>query len=159
MTKRGAYLDSYRGLNSFSHEKRGMSPLIATVLLIAFAVALGAMIMNWSSTFGEDTGPDCSKVSMIISPYICYAENIIKLSVKNTGAIVEGVTIRVVDESVENEIRLKDSRLRSGKTLTREIPFAKSGKAYVALTPSVKYKNEPVDCPEPVIEIANLPNC
>ena len=29
--------------------KRGLSPIIATVLLIAFAVAIGAMIMSWTS--------------------------------------------------------------------------------------------------------------
>jgi flagellin-like protein len=27
--------------------RKGLSPLIATVLLIAFAVALGVMVMNW----------------------------------------------------------------------------------------------------------------
>lgn len=35
--------------------KRGVSPLIATVLLIAFAVALGAIVMNWGRTYVEDT--------------------------------------------------------------------------------------------------------
>jgi len=35
--------------------KRGVSPLIATVLLIAFAVALGAVVMNWGRTYVEDT--------------------------------------------------------------------------------------------------------
>jgi len=31
--------------------KRGVSPLIATVLLIAFAVALGAVVMNWGKGY------------------------------------------------------------------------------------------------------------
>jgi len=35
--------------------KKGVSPLIATVLLIAFAVALGAVVMNWGRTYVEDT--------------------------------------------------------------------------------------------------------
>jgi flagellin-like protein len=35
--------------------KRGVSPLIATVLLIAFAVALGAVVMNWGRQYVEDT--------------------------------------------------------------------------------------------------------
>jgi flagellin-like protein len=34
--------------------KRGISPLIATVLLVAFAVSLGAVVMNWAK--GTDTG-------------------------------------------------------------------------------------------------------
>lgn len=37
--------------------KRGISPLIATVLLVAFAVALGAVVMNWAKGVEEtDTG-------------------------------------------------------------------------------------------------------
>lgn len=35
--------------------KKGVSPLIATVLLIAFAVALGAVVMNWGRSYVEDT--------------------------------------------------------------------------------------------------------
>ena len=35
--------------------KKGVSPLIATVLLIAFAVALGAVVMNWGRGYVEDT--------------------------------------------------------------------------------------------------------
>jgi flagellin-like protein len=41
--------------------KRGMSPIIATILLIAFAVAIGAMIMNWSAGITEDE-VDCSSL-------------------------------------------------------------------------------------------------
>jgi flagellin-like protein len=34
--------------------KRGISPLIAGVLLIAFTIALGAIIMTWARNFVED---------------------------------------------------------------------------------------------------------
>ena len=37
--------------------KRGISPLIATVLLVAFAVALGAVVMNWAKGVEETEGP------------------------------------------------------------------------------------------------------
>lgn len=36
-------------------QKKGVSPLIATVLLIAFAVALGAVVMNWGKSFAIGT--------------------------------------------------------------------------------------------------------
>jgi len=36
-------------------KKKAVSPLIATVLLIAFAVALGAVVMNWGRGYVEDT--------------------------------------------------------------------------------------------------------
>ena len=35
-------------------KKKAISPLIATVLLIAFAIALGAIIMNWGKTYVEE---------------------------------------------------------------------------------------------------------
>ncbi|MBN2051919.1 hypothetical protein JW756_00270 [Candidatus Woesearchaeota archaeon] len=148
-------------LAEFSHEKRGMSPLIATMLLIAFAVALGAMIMNWSSTLGEKDagGPDCSKVMMEISPYLCYAENMIKISVKNTGKAVEAVSLKIVDSSGETLKVLPDSKLASGEVMNRDVPFAKSGKTSLALTPSINYKGEAAPCTKPAIKIDDLPNC
>lgn len=36
-------------------KKRGVSPLIATVLLIAFAVGLSAIVMNWGKQYVQDT--------------------------------------------------------------------------------------------------------
>lgn len=43
--------------------KKGVSPLIATVLLIAFAVALGAVVMNWGRSYTEQTAENVKKKS------------------------------------------------------------------------------------------------
>ncbi|MBI2550038.1 hypothetical protein HYV83_02555 [Candidatus Woesearchaeota archaeon] len=43
--------------------KRGVSPLIATVLLIAFAVALGAVVMNWGRSFVQQNIDQTEKVT------------------------------------------------------------------------------------------------
>jgi FlaG/FlaF family flagellin (archaellin) len=37
--------------------------LIATVLLIAFAVALGAVVMNWGRSYVEDTALNAQRTS------------------------------------------------------------------------------------------------
>ncbi|MFC1742268.1 archaellin/type IV pilin N-terminal domain-containing protein [Nanoarchaeota archaeon] len=42
-------------LNRMFNSRKAVSPLIATVLLIAFAVALGAVVMNWGRGYVEDT--------------------------------------------------------------------------------------------------------
>ena len=39
-------------MRSMFASKKGLSPLIATILLIAFAVALGAVVMNLGPTIG-----------------------------------------------------------------------------------------------------------
>lgn len=43
--------------------KKAVSPLIATVLLIAFAVALGALVMNWGREYIEQTQEKVSTTS------------------------------------------------------------------------------------------------
>mgnify|MGYP007070556324 FL=1 len=137
-----------------------MSPLIATMLLIAFAVALGAMIINLSTSLGEnDTGPDCSKVLLEISPYLCYADNLIKISIRNLGDPVESVTVNVSDANTENSILLKDSKMAKGATLKKEIPYVKAGKTYVGLIPSVLNKDQAVPCPGPAISVPDIPPC
>ncbi len=45
--------------------KGGVSPIIATVLLIAFAVALGAVVMNWGKGFVETTAKDAQDRSSL----------------------------------------------------------------------------------------------
>ena len=36
-----------KSMQKIIKNKKGVSPLIATILLIAFAVALGAVVMSW----------------------------------------------------------------------------------------------------------------
>ncbi|MFH1408798.1 MAG: archaellin/type IV pilin N-terminal domain-containing protein [Nanoarchaeota archaeon] len=43
--------------------KRGVSPLIATVLLIAFAVALGAVVMSWGRGYVNEQAKGVSESS------------------------------------------------------------------------------------------------
>jgi len=43
--------------------KKGVSPLIATVLLIAFAVALGAIVMNWGRGYVTATTEAATETS------------------------------------------------------------------------------------------------
>jgi flagellin-like protein len=142
-----------------SHNKKAMSPLIATILLIAFAVALGTMIISWSSNLGEASGPDCSKIMMILNPSICYADNMIKLGIRNTGADVEALTMKVVDDTGLTEKSLSDSKLVTSQAFSRDLPFAKTGKASVALVVSVKVGEETIPCPKPALEVKELQNC
>ncbi len=54
--------------------KRGISPIVATVLLIAFAVALGAMIMNWSRSLVEEEA-SCEDLVITLKTPLCKMEN------------------------------------------------------------------------------------
>ena len=63
--KRGVSISSRRSAKNWLKSKKGISPLIATVLLIAFAVALGAVVMNWGRSYVEDTATNAQRTSDI----------------------------------------------------------------------------------------------
>lgn len=115
---------------TFFAGKKGVSPLIATVLLIAFAVALGAVIMNWGRGFVQDRTADVDRntkietgcaldVAFKISdrrgtPQICYGgegtngqinftlENSGKKDIKRIAVVVEGQNGIYQNSSINN---------------------------------------------------------
>ena len=92
----------------FIQSKKGISPLIATVLLIAFAVALGAVVMNVSAgLIKEQTktpSADCSTLALDIftvreKPQVCFADKVITYRLTNNGAQkISDVKVQIVGE-------------------------------------------------------------
>ena len=84
---------------------KGISPLIATVLLIGFTVALAAVVMTWGTGFVRSTteqtaessslGIVCANINYQISNVIfdCNTNTISKIEITNSG-----------DEKIENMI-------------------------------------------------------
>lgn len=140
--------------------KKGMSPLIATILLMAFAVALGAVIMNWSTKLPEG-GPDCSTIEVNIREF-CIADGILKIELRNTGETSIGeVALSVSDPPIDiPHMTIKNSQLGVGQTLTTEIPFGFSTAASVGIVPSPESNGAATSCSEPVHTFAQgIPNC
>lgn len=102
--------------------RKAVSPLIATVLLIAFAVALGAVVMNWGRGYVEDTANiarersdtevtcasevDIDIVDIDSVPQVCYntsdpvaANNTIYFIVENKQSLkVEKIQARLIGD-------------------------------------------------------------
>ena len=87
--------------------KKGVSPLIATILLIAFAVSVGAVIMNWTSTSsgiqsdGQNDG--CTNVNLKVIEYnnqksICLdrEEKKLIITLENGPSSVKGIRLSYV---------------------------------------------------------------
>jgi len=47
--------------------KKGISPLVSTILLIGFASLLGLVVMGWGSTTIDSLPADCSSVSLAVT--------------------------------------------------------------------------------------------
>jgi len=134
-----------------------MSPLIATVLLMAFAVALGGMIMNWQ---GDLQLLDCSGVQLEIAKF-CYGEQMIKIDVRNTGEEnIAALLLRIDNpEAGEFEITVPNSRLTKGSNIDSRVPFLVNQETQVDLFASVDNAGEAAMCDEPVASKKPLPKC
>lgn len=144
--------------------KRGMSPLIATVLLIAFAVAMGAMIMNWSAGIegeGEVAGDYCEDISITTQNGACFGNNIISFDVRNNGVKrVSGVLLSTNVDGTEIDITVKDSALIKGENIDKQVPYLYTGGSVeLEFVPLVVGDGEVVECRSAGFKQNELPTC
>lgn len=111
--------------------KKGVSPLIATVLLIAFAVSVGAVIMNWTSsaTGIESHGEgDCGITSLNVveingQKEICLDRERKKIIITvETGQMqIEGIRISFLGST--NKVIDKNEQIEAGALKTFELSY------------------------------------
>ncbi|HII72233.1 TPA: hypothetical protein HA265_05760 [Candidatus Woesearchaeota archaeon] len=153
--------------------KRAVSPLIATVLLIAFAVALGAVVMNWGRGYVEDTANiarersdtevkcasdvDISIVEIDGTPQICYntsgSNYNVNFIVENRKAtMVEEVQVRVIGQNTRVPFTTNlgpDSNLTSNQAKLMNASYLSATYGVpeqVKITPVIKVAGQEVTC-------------
>ena len=151
---------------------KGMSPLVATVLLIAFAVALGAMIMNWSTEMEQpsssevSTADPCAHVSIALNEVFgkeifCYQDGAIRFNILNTGSqAITGIQIRTIDANLK-EVKqdLPSSSLPVGETFDHQFSYDNNGKVHVEIVPYIIENNKPYYCVKKRLVQDILPAC
>jgi len=146
--------------------RRGISPLIATVLLIAFAVSIGTMIMNW----GKDAIAvgDCSETKLEIQmindkPLFCYdtLNNQVNVMIKNTGSTnVNMLKMRVVTPDFSTEDKdIGDSAIESGSIKTKNIEYVHSGVFRVEIIPIITVGGKERVCSEKFVSVDPIGPC
>ena len=130
--------------------KRGMSPLMATILLIAFAVSLGAVIMSYGNTHytdGKQETPLCAGTSLRAYETggqinLCYdeEEGIIKFTLVNDGSRDISAVQMIASFSLGKveSYDLADSAVTSGHILSVEAEAGKGELAQVQFVASVE---------------------
>ena len=112
--------------------KKGVSPLIATILLIAFAVALGSVVMNWGLNLNLGKSADkCNSVNIKIrnidGAEICYggfgANGYINFIIDNIGeSELNGLSVCITGEKNTRLFDIDDIKIGKGSL------FEKKGK-------------------------------
>lgn len=145
-----------------------MSPLLLTIILIALAVALGAMIMSWGSNKVYPTKASCDSVELVTqqafgTDLICFNEETgkLKIVVKNSGksALSAIVYRKISPDMTVRDILLPSSELEVGKIYEAEIPHVKGEKAHLEIIPQIKNGEEILLCDDKAIVKENIPSC
>lgn len=82
--------------------QKAITPLISTVFLILFAVALGVLVMSWGQASYSDAPKSCEKASInLISvenkPQACYKDSRLQMTLENNGETeLSGVMVSVI---------------------------------------------------------------
>lgn len=139
--------------------RKGMSPLIATVLLMAFAVALGGMIMNWSIGASSQSG-DCEHITLRVTQ-LCAKDDKIFLSLRNDkeSAPLRGIKLDLIESSIESTLSIKDSSLLPGQPLEISIPAATTLNTKVNVLAVVGTDANPFTCTDPKEQANPIKQC
>jgi flagellin-like protein len=138
----------------FKRGKKAISPLIATVLLIAFAVSIGTLIMNIGKDVLANVG-DCEAVSMEVQtingkPLFCYDEGNSKINmmIKNTGKVdIKYIKLSITTTDFDHEeISLEDSSLKVGKTFTSSLDYSRKGNFKTEILPVITASGKETVC-------------
>jgi len=107
--------------------KRGVSPLIATVLLISFAVALGSVVLNWGRNLdiskpGDVCGGVSIKMRSINNADVCYSgsgqEGYINFIIDNNGnRDIDGLGIWISGDKGTFLLDFNDFSIKAGGLL------------------------------------------
>ncbi len=139
--------------------KKGLSPLIATVLLIAFAVSLGAVIMNIGVSM---THTVCDPIQIQLIPQdtaqVCYTDNELVFTIQNTGTPIQGFQVLITDsERIPNDFLLALDQMQ---THTQRINITHvSDRISLTITPITREDSRLTYCPNKQIEINTLSRC
>ena len=146
--------------------KKAIAPLISTVILLLFAIALGLLVMSWGNSYtnGENAA-ECSDVSLNLQSIegkelICYKSNKIFFTVENDGAaVINGLRIIVIGEEGISD-QQEEFILGIGDIKKGSLGYGNAGKIQkVKLEPVIGSTEGLRPCPKQGVEMEQIGEC
>ena len=163
---------------SLFSSRKAITPLVATILLVAFSVGLGALVMSWGEEYIEQkaefvqgtaeikSGCDVAKISIIkISgqPQACFGPESIQLWIDNgpdmdlynIHARIAGTNTVQVQEEILSQPLLKANAIKA------TVPYDRSIGAIlqIKLTPKIWTGKDVAICAQSAITVEKIPPC
>lgn len=150
--------------------KKAIAPIVATLLLLGFAVAIGVVVMNFGRAQVEVTATcavstDLHFVEKAGKKQLCYDATKSALSVvlengQNIKIHSVGLALKGSEGTATQE--LGDAQMDKGGSYLKNIPYSKekSGELWqVSFTPKVFINKEVLSCTEQTISLSTIVDC
>ena len=163
---------------SLFSSRKAITPLVATILLVAFSVGLGALVMSWGEEYIEEkaefvqgtaevkSGCDAARIDIIQiggQPQICFGPESIQLwldngpdmDLYNIHARIAGANAVDVIEEILSEQLLKSNAVKVNIPYNRGVgPILQ-----VKLTPKIWTGREAAICAQSAINVERISAC
>ena len=145
--------------------KRAISPLISTIVLIVFASVLGLVVIGWGSSQVELTfESECEDVSLSIVtikdiPQVCYKNNELEIIAENKGNInIVGMKLIIIGE--EDITREEAKGILISDASRQRIAFDNVGTIQkIILIPKILQNKAEELCSDNSVEIEDIKAC
>jgi hypothetical protein len=145
-------------------DKFGIAPLIATLLLISFAVSLGVVVMNFGRAQVELEAECPLNIDMEFAVIggaddICTTGSEVKFSVENSVNIkVQGLLVNIIGTDKAETFELPDAVIEKGGLYFGKVAF--SGEVrQIKITPKIVLQGEEQICTEKALITERLKGC
>lgn len=150
--------------------KKGVSPLIATFMLIILAIGLGVVVMNFGRAQIEIAAQCAVNIGLQVvqlndKPQVCFdrAKSQLFFIVENGRQIpVESIKLRVIGQKEVLNQEIPESSMERLGTLLKYVPYdlvAYGEIRQVRFTPEVNLYDEKILCSEQAIAVEDIREC
>jgi flagellin-like protein len=158
-------------------DKKGVSPLIATILLILMSVGMGVAVMSWGEEYIEEkaefvqgvqeTITSCDTVALSVvriggADQMCVLGDVVKGLIDNgPDANVQSIHARIIGQGgISVDESILDAPLPRGSAAQVVIEAGNVGTiSQIKLTPSIMMGGKSVVCTKQALSVENIRNC
>ncbi len=109
----------YTQIKSLKKDRRGVSPMIAYIMLVSFVIVLGILVYNWMKTYVPQEDLSCPDgASLFVEDYVCNPGSL-NLTIRNNGRFSVGGYFIYATNNPDQELASVDLSEYS----TAESPF------------------------------------
>jgi flagellin-like protein len=127
--------------------RKGVSPIIAAVVLILLTITLGFFVYNSSAKYATQLAPAPTCENVYFKASLQHLKDKYSLEVSNLGnEEIEGFNLEIKDKFDNVDISTIDLIIKPGESISKDLELAKVVDKQLSLTPIIKSEEKNLPC-------------